>query len=444
MLASVRSPAAMLTAVAVARPVAAALHGPPRPARVVGVYPGAAYLAVGAGLVALTALDAERLPFGVQVPLVSRRERALLGLAVGAVGTVGGGALRLPAPAAGEEACRMAATAVGGEVLRLPPLAVGDGASLFLPQADDGASRFGARAVRIVAPPAAAWDPRPAVAGLDGAPDTVRARVGDLQQRLAAWARADSLAAQLRGSGPARAAAASGIDYQPRLWAGLAAFARAVRRDDAAGTDAAARALIGLGPGLTPAADDVLGGLLAAGRFLARLLGSDVGRWRRAARIVRRAARGQTTAVSEALLGCASVGAVSETLGDLLRALAAPTAAPLEQALTRTLALGHTSGADAALGVLLGARLQLGLLPGVRARRTVSPGAWPGYGELPGVPPRSAGLLGARTRPGVLPGAKSRPAVLPGARLGSGALPGAGPRPAGQGESPRGGREDAW
>ena len=54
------------------------------------------------------------------------------------------------------------------------------------------------------------------------------------------------------------------------------AFARAVRQDDAAGTDAAARTLIGLGPGLTPAADDVLGGLLAAGRFLARLLGSDV------------------------------------------------------------------------------------------------------------------------------------------------------------------------
>src|SRR5947207_11181992 len=150
MLASVRSPEVALTAVAVARPVAAALHGPARPARVIGVYPGAAYLAVGAGLVALTALDAERLPFGIEVPLVSRRDGALLGLVVGARATMGGGALRFPTPA-----------------------------------------------VRIVAPPKAAWDPRPAVVGLDGAPDAVRARVGDLQQRLAAWARADSLVARL-------------------------------------------------------------------------------------------------------------------------------------------------------------------------------------------------------------------------------------------------------
>src|SRR3954447_18390398 len=169
MLASVRSPKVMLMAVAVARPVAAVLHGPPRPARVVGVYPGAAYLAVGDGLVALTALDAERLPFGVQVPLVSRREQALLGLTVGALATVGDGVLRLPAPAAGEEACRLAATAVDGEVLRFPPLAAcggallspalaGDGVLCVPPlAAGDGDSRVGVAAVRIVAPPEGVW-----------------------------------------------------------------------------------------------------------------------------------------------------------------------------------------------------------------------------------------------------------------------------------------------
>src|SRR5437763_15817550 len=94
MLASARSSEVALTAVAVAWPVAAVLRGPTRPARVVGLYPGAAYLAVGAGLVALTALDAERLPFGIEVPLASRRDRALLGLTVGAPATVGGGAVR--------------------------------------------------------------------------------------------------------------------------------------------------------------------------------------------------------------------------------------------------------------------------------------------------------------------------------------------------------------
>src|SRR5829696_1367422 len=145
MLASVRSPGVALTAVAVARPVAAALHGQVRPARVVGVYPGAAYLAVGDGLVALTASDAERLPFGVQVPLVSCRGQMLLGLTVGALGTVGDGALRFPAPTEGDEAFRLM---VGGEALRFPPLAVGG-----------GALRAEGPGVRIVAPPEAAWDP---------------------------------------------------------------------------------------------------------------------------------------------------------------------------------------------------------------------------------------------------------------------------------------------
>jgi hypothetical protein len=142
---------------------------------------------------------------------------------------------------------------------------------------------------------------------------------------------------------------------------GLAAFERAVRGGDPAGVERAARGLVGLGPGLTPAADDVLGGLLAAGRFVARLGGGDVARWRWAGRIVRRMARGRTTALSEALLAYASVGMVGESVGALLRALGAASVAPLERALGRTLALGHTSGADAALGVLLGTRLELGL-----------------------------------------------------------------------------------
>src|SRR4051794_35621238 len=55
-----------------ARPLGPLLRGPPRPASVASVYPAAAYLDVGGWLVALTALDAERLPFGIQVPVVAR------------------------------------------------------------------------------------------------------------------------------------------------------------------------------------------------------------------------------------------------------------------------------------------------------------------------------------------------------------------------------------
>jgi hypothetical protein len=478
----------------VARPLAALLRGPIQPARVVGVYPMAAYLAVGAQLIALTARDAERLPFGVQVRVTSRGGEPLLGLAVGARAMMGAGAI----------------------VFDAPPLRIEIGA-------------------------AAVWDPRPTADGIAADPAVVRARVDELAERLAVWARPDSLAALLavaheeesprgrhvirgpivpawcrgeihrvRGrqaaspgqpiTGPGRAcgradaiirvdelvrsrpeaagaclrargrdqsrpytgpggdwpgrskqrpytagrpslfgnlhtcapaanaihgwwdtliaqaqrtypawergglarpagaacdgdavaavAVPGGADYRVAVWAGLAVFGRAVCDGDASGVERAARGLVGLGPGLTPAGDDVLGGLLAAGRFVARLCGDDearvggeegarlasgdvahlagegVARWRRVGRIVRRTARGRTTAVSEALLAYASIGMVGESVGALLRALGAPSAAPLGRALGRTLALGHTSGADIALGVLLGARLELSMLSG--------------------------------------------------------------------------------
>src|SRR4051812_23433163 len=90
-----------LRASSFARPLGPLLRGAPRPARVVGVYPAAAYLDVAGQLVALTARDAERLPFGVQVPVVARREQPLLGLAIGAAATVGGGAVSFAASVGG-------------------------------------------------------------------------------------------------------------------------------------------------------------------------------------------------------------------------------------------------------------------------------------------------------------------------------------------------------
>ena len=49
--------------------------------------------------------------------------------------------------------------------------------------------------------------------------------------------------------------------------------------------------------------------------------------------------------MSAALLGWASVGAVAQPVGALLRALGAPEPEPLRAAAAVTLALGHTSGA---------------------------------------------------------------------------------------------------
>ncbi|MEA2826356.1 MAG: hypothetical protein QOG43_795 [Actinomycetota bacterium] len=107
-----------------------------------------------------------------------------------------------------------------------------------------------------------------------------------------------------------------------------------------------ARAIGGLGPGLTPAGDDTLAGIL----LVARAMGGEA--VEEELLTVARAAT--TTSVSRGLLDWAARGQAVEPVHDLLAALAAgdmPKAAIHLSVLGR---LGHTSGADLAYGLRLG------------------------------------------------------------------------------------------
>ncbi len=118
---------------------------------------------------------------------------------------------------------------------------------------------------------------------------------------------------------------------------------------DQAGAVRATRALVGLGPGLTPSGDDVLTGLLAAlWRFRAHELAAAVG----AAAIA-----GQTTALSATLLHCAARGQAGREVAAVLDGLSGH--APLERAVARLLGAGHTSGADLIWGMAAGCRASL-------------------------------------------------------------------------------------
>ena len=108
----------------------------------------------------------------------------------------------------------------------------------------------------------------------------------------------------------------------------------------------AADALVGLGPGLTPAGDDVLAGVLVTQVHLGHRLDA------LAAHVARRA--GATTALSAELLRHAGEGRAAPPVLGLLEALVG--ARPVEPALLALLAVGSTSGADTATGVLLAAR----------------------------------------------------------------------------------------
>ncbi len=110
----------------------------------------------------------------------------------------------------------------------------------------------------------------------------------------------------------------------------------------------AIRALIGRGPGLTPAGDDWL-----AGWLLAAWLAPD-GRAAERGSLVVDIAAGRTTTLSQAFLACAAAGEADEHWHHLLTALAdAPTTAlPIYQATNIILSHGATSGAAMLLGLL--------------------------------------------------------------------------------------------
>jgi hypothetical protein len=131
-----------------------------------------------------------------------------------------------------------------------------------------------------------------------------------------------------------------------------AAVLDALRRGD---LRAAVALLAGRGPGLTPAGDDALAGLL----LVLAIVGHDRAELERAATTAR------THAISRAFLLWAARGQSVAPVHHLLAALADGDGAAVERHRSAVAALGQTSGAD----VLLGVRLALGSLSGPVAAR---------------------------------------------------------------------------
>jgi hypothetical protein len=113
---------------------------------------------------------------------------------------------------------------------------------------------------------------------------------------------------------------------------------RCVDRGDLAG---AVDALAGLGPGLTPAGDDTLAGLLLV-----------FGAYDRAAAMAA-ADRARTNDIARAFLAWAARG---QSIEPVHRLLAAGDAAASAGALADLVCFGHSSGADLAFGLRLGLR----------------------------------------------------------------------------------------
>ena len=128
------------------------------------------------------------------------------------------------------------------------------------------------------------------------------------------------------------------------------AICDALRHDDVDRARAQGRALLGLGPGLTPSGDDFLVGLFA----VLNLANSPCHGLRRACDGILAVAHARTNAISIAALREAARGRVRDSIQALLRELVGGRPPQLYRALARVLAIGATSGRDMVAGIVCG------------------------------------------------------------------------------------------
>ncbi len=127
---------------------------------------------------------------------------------------------------------------------------------------------------------------------------------------------------------------------------------QALKDGDRLGIRENAMRLAGLGPGLTPAGDDYLLGLMAGLRAWPAPLENSGLSPEEACQLIFEATEGRTTLLSSAFLRSAKDGLFGESWHELVAALAGGEALQIQKAAKRILSSGATSGADALAGFL--------------------------------------------------------------------------------------------
>lgn len=208
--------------------------------------------------------------------------------------------------------------------------------------------------VRIVVDGASEWDPiLPTLAMLTPSELAAAARV--LHHLVRVHGEPGGMLGASPGAMPMERAVCAALAQ------GRDVLAWAVRTSDTAGMRTGVLALLGLGPGLTPAGDDFLTALA----LLSALEGSALGPFAQVLGDVLDEKPGRTTLLSATTLREALAGRVRATLGEVIAALVA-TRGQSEAHITdtihapvrRALAHGHTSGTDTLSGLVTGLHLE--------------------------------------------------------------------------------------
>jgi hypothetical protein len=219
-----------------------------------------------------------------------------------------------------------------------------------LPVEADGRSIRVGEALTVSLAGAEVWEPRLEWAGLNADRPGLRANLAVLHDHLIAQAPAESLARFL-GAGAVGARSVEST-YRKVAQKAIEGLLAALHEGDRQGIAAGAAALAGLGPGLTPAGDDFLLGVMAGLRTWPQFLAGRGLSVEEACQTIYKAATGRTNLLSMALLRSAKEGMFGEAWHILLAALRQGKAREVREAADRVLGFGGTSGADALSGFL--------------------------------------------------------------------------------------------
>jgi Protein of unknown function (DUF2877) len=131
------------------------------------------------------------------------------------------------------------------------------------------------------------------------------------------------------------------------------ALAEAYRSDDIDTVERASRPLLGLGSGLTPSGDDLVGGALF-GRLLRSGRPAEIAQWRAAGLRLANEAHRASHVISAALLSDLATGASFAPLHALAEALLRSDESAVRASAQTLCALGHSSGWDMLTGLVIG------------------------------------------------------------------------------------------
>lgn len=219
---------------------------------------------------------------------------------------------------------------------------------------------------------AALWDPK-AYAAIAADPDALKRGLTELCREVSRRCPAESLARLLPYvEDEDLPEPLEKVAHFPRSHALIGGLAESLAQRDRRRLKVVTSSLAGLGPGLTPAGDDFIAGVLLA-LALVRQQRNDAALNEIATLLVETAAP-RTHEISGAYLRAAYDGQVAERWHPLLAALAAGDGVQVASAAAPVLATGETSGADMLTGFLIG----IGALQdGAAAWRTAVPAGGP-------------------------------------------------------------------